>query len=229
MPAPSFLLTPKPTPTPRAITNRPISSLAIILLRLLSLARHWHECLLILAALAFFFQCAWPGHTWPSAQPLRLLLLVLFMPQESSPPVRVRLEIMASRSVSKGLASCWAVAGVETAEGRSSPAKEPAGDTARVSAEAVDLRSFEAGVTVVRDRPVFSPGAAIVLLVYVFVVGTATGRRVDVDGAMQVCRTRFCAVGGRGVCGPARLERSGLSILLLAKRKKKNCQALGPC
>lgn len=41
---------------------------------------------------------------------------------------------------------------------------EPAGDTARVSAaEVVDLRGVDTEVTVVRDKPVFSLGVAIVL------------------------------------------------------------------
>lgn len=42
---------------------------------------------------------------------------------------------------------------------------EPAGDTARVSAaEVVDLRGVDTEVTVVRDRPVFSFGVAIVFI-----------------------------------------------------------------
>lgn len=40
---------------------------------------------------------------------------------------------------------------------------EPAGDTARVSAEVVDLRGLDTEITVVRDRPIFSLGAAIAL------------------------------------------------------------------
>lgn len=42
---------------------------------------------------------------------------------------------------------------------------EPAGDTARVSAaEVVDLRGVDTEVTVVRDKPVFSLGVAIVFV-----------------------------------------------------------------
>lgn len=74
-------------------------------LRLLIFAKTWQERWLTLAAFAFFFQWAWPGQTWPSGLPFRLLQLALFMPQESSAPASVRADIIASRSVSKGFRS----------------------------------------------------------------------------------------------------------------------------
>src|SRR4051794_2216110 len=107
---------PNPTPTAVRTTSTMMATLTRILLRLLILARHWHDRWLSLLALAFFFQWPWPGHTWPSALPLSWPLLVDFMPQLSSSRV-VRLEIMASMSVSKGFRS-RADDGVETSEGR---------------------------------------------------------------------------------------------------------------
>lgn len=131
-PAPTALEIPRPTPTAIAMTRTPIRILTIILFCLLNLARHWHERWLTLAALAFFFQCFWSGHTWPSGHPFRSLLLVLFIPYESSCTI-VRVDIMASRSVSKGFRSLWAVAGVETSEGRGEGTREREGDGVRAS------------------------------------------------------------------------------------------------
>lgn len=61
------------------------------------------------------------------------------MPQASSCCVIVRVEIIASRSVSNGFNSLWAVAGVDKSEDRRYPisregAREPVGDGANVPA-----------------------------------------------------------------------------------------------
>lgn len=55
-PAPTALEMPRPTPTAMATMIAPMRTLTMILFRLLILARHWHDRLLILAALALFFQ-----------------------------------------------------------------------------------------------------------------------------------------------------------------------------
>ncbi len=114
MPAPNGLLTPKPTPTAMPMTRTPIRIFTISLFRLLRWERHLQERF-ILAAFAFCCQWFWPGHTWQSVPPFKLVVLD-FRPQWSA--VVVELVMMASISVSKGLRWLELELGLEMFEDR---------------------------------------------------------------------------------------------------------------
>lgn len=113
------------------------------------------------------------------------------MPHESSCCVMVRLEIMASRSVSNGFNSLWAVAGVDTSDERRNPmsgegAREAVGDGANVLVVVV--------VDVLSDVCVMV--VTVIVAVFSSVVEAMPIRKVvglaDCDGSICVAVLRIC-------------------------------------